>query len=530
MHEDFTILKNAFAYKLQPLHKAYWLSRWNFYTNSSEENMARSIAAKKALQKLYQDKKLYKLFKEVDLKSLSLAEQGQLKHILKEFEEQNQFHDQKEELDLMEAEIAKKYNSYTPKIDNKPVSSAQIYAILQTSEDTNLRAQAYQAKLDGGNLIAEDLRKLVIKRNEYAQNFGYNDFFEYHLKEEFDVDIQDLNNLMELVYSSLKTQIKTVYEQKNTQRKKAFGVSVLEPHHCDLLPKIDPDKKVNDYLISAEQIVDIAKHTYQRMGYNIDSLIAEGRLTLDLFPRNKKNTHAFSFDIESGKDLRILANLTNNVRSLLVLHHELGHCVYDLGFAKDMCFLDKSTYPAVTEAVAMMMESLQKRENVLGEVVPKSVLQGFKSSWAADDLLYLGYALTLINFEREMYKNPNQDLKKLWRDMRVKFRGADKQETPDNAWATIPHFLSYPVYYQNYFRAQIIREQIYEHLTSTLGPVTENPNTADYLKQHLFQYGVSLTQDELIKNLTGHNISPDTLIKSVSHAFPTKSPSEFRER
>lgn len=217
--------------------------------------------------------------------------------------------------------------------------------------------------------------------------------------------------------------------------------------------------------------------------------------------------------------MRILANLTHDAYALHVLNHELGHCVYALNFADHICFLDKRAYPAVTEAIAMMMESIQKRENILNDIVPQTVLNKFKSSWAEDELLYLSHALTLINFEREMYKNPQQDLQKLWHDMRVKFNGADEEETLDNKWATVPHFLSFPAYYQNYFRAGIIKTQIYEHLISKPGPITENPNTADYLTKHLFQYGTSLTQEELIKNLTKQDLSPNAYIQSISQAF-----------
>ena len=66
---------------------------------------------------------------------------------------------------------------------------------------------------------------------------------------------------------------------------------------------------MHDEIKSKEEVVEISKKAYAGMGYDVDKL----PIKLDLFPRENKNTHGFSFPIEAGKDARILANLTNNV-------------------------------------------------------------------------------------------------------------------------------------------------------------------------------------------------------------------------
>ena len=84
---------------------------------------------------------------------------------------------------------------------------------------------------------------------------------------------------------------------------------------------------------------------------------------------------------------------------------------------------------------------------------------------------------------------------------KVKF--IDKTEDINNEWATIPHYLSHPAYYQNYFRANIIKAQIYKYLTSQLGLITENKATAEFLNSNLFKYGESIEEDDLITQFTG---------------------------
>ena len=259
----------------------------------------------------------------------------------------------------------------------------------------------------------------------------------------------------------------------------------------------------------------LCKKMYKNMGYDIDKYEKMGNITLDLFPRKRKNTHGFCFGIDAGADARILANLTNNATSLETLNHELGHCVYTLGTPKELTFLDRDQYPAMTEAVAMMMQDLQKKENVLQEITTPEILEEYKKAFVEDELKFIKKALTLINFEKEMYKNPKQDLKRLWHDMKVKYQMRSEKEALDNGWATIPHFLSHPAYYQNYFRATIIKAQMYNYLVSKLGNLTENKLTAKVLNEELFKYGMSLDENELIKIFTGKKLSVEDFLKSI---------------
>lgn len=97
-----------------------------------------------------------------------------------------------------------------------------------------------------------------------------------------------------------------------------------------------------------------------------------------------------------------------------------------------------------------------------------------------------------------MYENPNQDLGKLWRELRVKYFNRSGQADVNNQWATVPHYLTHPCYIQNYFRAAIIKAQIYNYLTSNLGELTKNSKTAEILQNNLFQYGKSLSVEELV--------------------------------
>ena len=488
---EFIQLRDEFSKELEPKKLKSNIACWEFYINSTAENQKKYEDLTEDVYELYRNKDIYK-------KLVSLSKDGledkhlskQLKDLTREFDEELNAGELKKAMRDKENDIAAKYNQYVPMIDGNETSKAEIGVILQNEKDVELREKAYNAKIKGGDIIADDLIELVELRNKFAQSKGYKNYFEYNLKESYDVESDYLQNLLDEVYENAKG----VNEKLQAENKKeladeyGIGANELRAYHYELLLDNNPAKGVNEVLKDKEQVVDIAKKAYLGMGYDVDKL----PIILDLFPRKNKNTHGFCFDIQAGKDTRILANLTNDTHSIDTLCHELGHCVYHLGVDTNLPFLDQNETPALTEAVAMMMGDLQQRENIL-----KGML--------------------IINFEKSMYENPRQNLPKLWHDLGVKYMGKNEAEELNNEWATTPHYLSHPAYYQNYFRANLMKAQMYKHLKEDLGNLTENKNTAKYLDERLFKYGLSIDEDELIKQFTGEPLSSKALCESLEN-------------
>ena len=519
LNKYFEKLRDDFSKNLEINAINVEKSAWDFYINSNPENMQKYETAQNNYSNLFKDEATYKKFLEVDESKLSKREKKQLKDLKKEFDDELNTGEDIKILRQKENEIAQKFNSYIPMIDGKEVTKAEIVKILQTETNPEIRKKAYEAKVKGGYLIAEDLVEFVRLRNDYARKKGYDNYFDYKLKEDYDVDSEFLNKLIDDVYSKSNDKIISIQDKKEKELKEFFNVDKLESYHYGLLLDSNPEKGVNIILsginpTSPHDIISISKKMYKNMGYDVDKMIADGKLTLDLYPRKGKNTHGFCFGVQAGKDSRILANLTNNVTSLETLNHEMGHCVYDLGISDKLTFMDKTpASSAFTEAIAMMMGDIIKKENVLSDIVPKDLLEKFKSTHKEDEAAFVSKSLLIIEFEREMYKNPDQDLALLWKNLSKKYLNRDIEK--NNEWATIPHYLSHPAYYQNYFRANIMKAQIYNYLTSELGNLTENKNSAKFMDKHIFAYGAKYDEYELIKKLTGKEFSIDDFVKNL---------------
>ena len=512
--EKYTNLRDEFSQKLAPKNLEVELTAWEFYINSTDENRERFLQAEDNVQELFKDEDLYNEFLEIEKQGLNDKHlDKQLKDLVKCFDEELNVGALKKELREKENSIAAKYNKYVPQIDGKDVTKAEITKILESEKDPGFRKKAYDAKVKGGDSIAQELVELIKMRNEFAKTQGYENFYDYQLKEEYDVESEYLSNLLHEVYENVKQFNKKLQTETKEELAQEFGINVkdLKSYHYGLILKSNPAKEINKSLTTKEQVVEIAKQTYKNMGFDIDNM----NITLDLFPRKNKNTHGFCFEIEPGKDSRILANLTNNIISLETIFHELGHCIYNLGISTELPYLDRGTTPAMTEAVAMMMGDLIQTENVLQDIVSKELLDKYLKEHKKTESKFINIIMLIISFEKEMYLHPDQNPAKLWHDLKCIYLGRNQSEELDNEWATIPHYLSHPAYYQNYFRANVIKAQMYNFLTQQLGAITENNNTAKYLNENLFKYGKSVEENDMIELFTQEPLSAKSLCNKL---------------
>ncbi len=514
--KNFIELREKISKDMKPIMSNSEAACWDFYTESSQENLNKMNTAQDKANDFYDNKEIYAQLKEINDKGgvHDKKLQKQLRNLTSAFGDGIVFKEELKAMSEKENEISQKLNSFVMKIDGKPVSKAELSQIMETEKNPEIRKKASQAKIESGDLIAEDLRELVKMRNDFAKKKGYDNYFDYKISEDYDIKPKELDKLLSDVAKNTKDANARVMTGIKKDLSEAFGIKPedLKSYHFGYLAGEDPERLVNEQIKSKEEVVDISKKAYAGMGYDVDKL----PIKLDLFPRANKNTHGFSFPIEAGKDARILANLTNNVSSIDTLMHELGHSVFTVKTDSKLPYLEQDTTSTMTEAVAMMMGDMPRTEGLVKDKVSPEVNEKFVKSLGKEESTFVGSSMAIIDFERNMYKNPDQDLKQLWKDMGVKYKGRSEKDEPTNEWATIPHFLSHPAYYQNYFRASLIKAQLYDALTKKLGKLTENKETAKYLNENLFKYGGSKDDNELLTEITGKELSADAFCERIN--------------
>ena len=159
-----------------------------------------------------------------------------------------------------------------------------------------------------------------------------------------------------------------------------------------------------------------------------------------------------------------------------------------------------------------------KRYCDLNDEEAKKIGDKIRMQLRLDELIFLKWAQVMFHFERELYKNPDQDLNSLWWTLVKKFQLVDfKRDMPD--WASKIHLSSAPVYYHNYVLGKLLASQLNHHIVqnilkdNTKHPDYSDKQIGDYLKREIFVLGNSYRWDELIEKALGEPLKPKYFVE-----------------
>lgn len=133
-------------------------------------------------------------------------------------------------------------------------------------------------------------------------------------------------------------------------------------------------------------------------------------------------------------------------------------------------------------------------------------------------LAFVRWCLTIINFERQFYANPDQDLNRLWWELEERYQLVPRpsgRDAPD--WAAKVHVATAPVYYQKYLLGRLFSSQLTLKMNADLGGWWQGrPRSGEYVKRELFAPGARYPWPELVERVTGGPLGVEALARAVS--------------
>lgn len=418
-----------------------------------------------------------------------------------------------------EAEIENTFNTFRSDFEGSKVSDNDLRQLLSTERDLQRRKKAWEASKQVGAAVAQDLIELVELRNREARRLGYGDYYELMLEtSELSEDwlfalLDDLEDASTQAFAEVKTGLDaSLRERFAFDGREAWPWLYSDPFFQEL-PSAGITEAL-DRIFSDLNIEAVTSAYYGSLGLAIDDLVEKA----DLYERAGKSQHAFCLDIDRSGDVRVLCNIKPDERWMSTMLHEFGHAVYDKYNDPELPFsLREPAHVFTTEAVAMLNGRMTKTPawlvrfaSVSGEAareIGPAVFEGMRTSM----LIFLRWALTLIRFERELYRNPAQDLASLW----WKFVSRIQMITPpvDTSrpdWASKIHLAVAPVYYQNYVLGELMASQVLAHIEHKVAPGGDifTPHVGDYLVQSVFKPGARWHWNEMLARATGEELSP----------------------
>ena len=372
------------------------------------------------------------------------------------------------------SKVENKFQVFRVEVDGKRMSSNEVYQVLRESTDSSYRRKVWEASKDVGSVVLGDIRELVELRNESARSLGYENYYVMSLElgeqneEELVRIFEELDALTREPFLELKTEL-----DRELAARYGIGVEEIRPwHYHDPFFQEAPatDELDLDRYYEGKDPVEIARAFYSSIGMDVDDILSAS----DLYEREGKNPHAFCTDIDREGDIRILANMKDDNYWMETILHELGHGVYDKYVEPSLPYLLRM-YPhlCLTEASAMYFGRLSQdpvwMKHALGleEKDVEELSVAVRRSLRMKQLIFARWCQTMFHFERALYRDPDQDLNRLWWDIVERYQFITRPEGRDEPdWASKIHIVISPVYYHNYMLGELVASQLQHHVVT----------------------------------------------------------------
>lgn len=421
----------------------------------------------------------------------------------------------------LERDVQQIYTTYRGRYQGADVSDNELEKVLNTEVDSARVREAWEASKEVGGLVADKVLDLVRRRNDAARRLGFSDHYEKSLfLSEIEPDrlFTILGDLDRLTTEPWRHEM----ERLNHTLASRFGLGQeeLRPWHYGNPFFQRPPQAATvdlDHLFADRSLEELTVRTFDGLGMDVRDILARS----DLYERPGKSQHAFCTHIGRTGDVRVLCNLEPNLRWTETLLHELGHGVYDKYIDRELPFLLRTpAHTLTTEAIAMLMGRLPLNPEWLRQVAGVSadevagITEPIRQQLRLAQLLFVRWVLVMVHFERAMYRDPEQDLNRLWWDLVERYQMVRRPEGRDRPdWAAKLHLALAPVYYQNYMLGELLASHVTSHLRETAGGLVDRPEAGAYLRDRIFTPGDTADWDRLVEVATGERLNPAHFVR-----------------
>jgi peptidyl-dipeptidase A len=517
--------------KVAPLEKALNLAFWAATNFGKREDYDRASELEIQIRRLYSDKQTYEIIKR-NLQATQIQDSLLLRQLilLKDAFEENQVEPAlMEQMVRLSNEAEKAFNDYRGIIEGKQVTDNELLVILKAEHDSGKRQQAWETYMARGNEVRDKLIALVKLRNLTARRLGYPDFYQMRLAL-IEQQPQEIQSMFDELARLTDAPFTAIMQEVQGELAKHYSVAQedLRPWHYDdpFFQEAPTVRGVRlDRLFEKVDAKDLVRRFYVGIGIDPQDILDRS----DLYERPGKKPNAYCMDVDRQGDVRILANLRNSEKWTSTLLHEMGHAVYDKYIDPQLPYLlRRSSHTFTTEAIAELFGRLTRNPTWLEKTfnLPSGQLEPIQADidfgLRLRMLVFARWSLVMVNFERALYQNPDQDLNKLWWELKKRYQllsPPEGRDAPD--WAAKIHLTSAPVYYHNYMLGEMMASQLLNYLGQHLLPNDDpkhidfigHPELGAYLKQKIFAPGASLRWDQLLIQATGETLNPKYFVE-----------------
>ena len=525
--------------EIEPLQRSYNEATWMASITGASEHVAESARLDAQIRKVFARPEPYGFLREIrsrgGVSDRLLQRQASL--LFDQFRAHQIAPETIEQMVRIEKDLDQRFNNFRARIDGQRVSDNQIREVLRTSDDVAERRRAWEASKQIGAEVAGELLELVRLRNRSARELEFDNYYSMMLELD-ELDERELFGLLDELERGTRPLFEAYKRDLDGRLARRFGTPVedLRPwHYGDPFFQEAPAPEYDlDPCFKGLELDRLTERFFGAIGLEVRDLLERA----DLYERPGKSQHAFCLSVDRASDIRVLCNLRPNEFWMGVMLHEFGHAVYDKYIEGSLPYvLRVPAHTLTTEASAMLFGRLSKSPAWLtryagmpagearsaGEVIGRTIRTQL--------LVQTRWNLVMCHMERALYRDPEQDLDRLWWDLVEEFqwvRRPEDRRAPD--WASKIHFSVAPVYYHNYMLGEILASQLQSHLLrELLGGAADawdryvaSPEVGSALIDRLYRGGKSLDWREAIRRASGQELSPAAFVDDLAGRLATR--------
>ncbi|NUO80471.1 M2 family metallopeptidase, partial [candidate division KSB1 bacterium] len=429
---------------------------------------------------------------------------------------------------------------FTFKVDDKPVTTAQIDEALRSSRDLNERLKMWEASKEVGKTLKDGLANLQRLRNQTVQALGYSDYFSYQVSD-YGMSKEEMMALM----AQLNRELRPLYRELHTYARYTLAQQYGQPVPRELPAHWLPNRWAQDWspmvtvtgfdldgvlrAKSPEWIMQQAERFYISLGFNPLPQSFWEKSSLYPLPADspfKKNNHASAWHMDYENDLRSLMSVEPNTEWYETTHHELGHVYYYMCYTNGEVplLLREGANRAYHEAIGSML-GLASMQKPFVEAIGLMASTGKSDDTQAllkEALNYIVFipfsAGTMTSFEHDLYAGnlPKEQYNQRWWELVQKYQGvvppsARGEEYCDAASKT--HINDDAAQYYDYALSFVILFQLHDHIATKI--LQQDPHATNYygnaevgkFLDSIMRPGASRNWREVLREKTGEDLS-----------------------
>ncbi|MBI2948786.1 MAG: M2 family metallopeptidase [Verrucomicrobia bacterium] len=436
-------------------------------------------------------------------------------------------------------------NSFTFRLNGKPITANAIDNLLQSSTNLTERRAVWEASKQSGPALKPGLIKLRDLRNGVARELGHRDYFAlqvagYGMTTEEMVNLQqsfmrDLKPLYLQLHTWVKHKLAQMYGQPVPKRIPAHWLNNRwSQNWVGIVEGANLDPYFKDR--TPEWIVKTAEQFYVGLGFS--PLPASFWSASDLYPvkagdSRKKNTHASCWHLDLDKDIRSLMSVEPNTQWFETTHHELGHGYYFMSYTRPEVppLLRLGANPAFHEGMGELISLASGAAPYLQSVgIVPADYKVDQTAFLLNDALANSVPFifwssgTMTHWEADIYAHnlsPEEWNARWWKYVR-ELQGVeppwDRGEEFCDA-ATKTHINDTPAYYYSYAVATVLKFQFHDYIARKI--LRQPPQACNYANHNavgdflrkIMEKGGREDWRQVLREATGEDLSTRPMVE-----------------